>query len=837
MARTDSPLRNVDTRGVEQIFGHGRWHILFETVRITARENRAIFGPPEACGRVRRNAHLPWTRPVAKERLNREPRHEYDVQRSVVWRGEPILALAPRARSFRRSARSRRGISDVIGTILLLGLTVTLFGTIFVFVSTFPRPPPQPTGQFSASMQVSYSGTVGTIQSISIAHLAGPTIQSTISNQIWISSAAKPSAFTGPFTIQQGLATGTSWAIGQTWTLNLTTYNLHTPDNLTISIVSANQLLFHQTVPGSSPSIPPQFTNQGTVPTNPTVGTKFKVFVQISDQNLNPVSSPNAVMINYSLLPGFVGTSATAMTYSATNGSWEFYVPAGTLLTGTYYVFVSATDSLGLHNTIAVPVTLVAPPPQLPGPVSVTLALNQTSPVNGTASSLIATVVDEGASGGAVTVKFFVNGALIGTAGGLVVAGGSVSISQSWTPTKVGTAVIIAQGNVNGVGVSNGTLTLTIFPNILVIGKNLPFASTKTFGPADESGWLRAALVSAGVPFRTTDLSCSSSLPTSTSSTYNKATVLILDFGSSTASTCPTISASDQATVASLAVNRSVLVFGADLWSTSAGGCPSAAFLSAFGLVGSASACAASLALPAANAAVFTANAGVGLLGAGVPATWSVNKTIAGNATFQAMSLAGALQSGFTATTFLTVSTKQVGEFVKGAGGIVKAIVGLDPSMLAQTLPAPGSQTFGTGAAGTELVYNLVDFVTGITPNGATNSNRQGTDFAVSEMQLLGLKHTAPTSVLAGVRSNGLVGGVVTVTLLVNGTPALYGGQVVSQVLYVNGGGAAVFVSLSWQASGGGPYALAVQVIAASDANSLNNVFAGSILPIPYTFS
>ena len=37
--------------------------------------------------------------------------------------------------------------------ILLLALTVTLFSSIFYFVNTFPQPAPQPTNQFTASLQ------------------------------------------------------------------------------------------------------------------------------------------------------------------------------------------------------------------------------------------------------------------------------------------------------------------------------------------------------------------------------------------------------------------------------------------------------------------------------------------------------------------------------------------------------------------------------------------------------------------------------------------------------------------------------------------------------------
>jgi len=39
-------------------------------------------------------------------------------------------------------------VSDVVATILLLALTVTLFASIFAFVTSFPSPPAQNSNQF-----------------------------------------------------------------------------------------------------------------------------------------------------------------------------------------------------------------------------------------------------------------------------------------------------------------------------------------------------------------------------------------------------------------------------------------------------------------------------------------------------------------------------------------------------------------------------------------------------------------------------------------------------------------------------------------------------------------
>jgi flagellin-like protein len=45
-----------------------------------------------------------------------------------------------------------KGVSDVIGTLLMLAITVTLFSSVFYYVSTLPPPP----SQIYSSFQVKY---------------------------------------------------------------------------------------------------------------------------------------------------------------------------------------------------------------------------------------------------------------------------------------------------------------------------------------------------------------------------------------------------------------------------------------------------------------------------------------------------------------------------------------------------------------------------------------------------------------------------------------------------------------------------------------------------------
>ena len=129
-----------------------------------------------------------------------------------------VLPLPP-AKSSRRGRRRlrarRRGVSDVVATILLLALTVTLFASIFAFVTQFPSPPAQNNNQFQASLIYTSSGS--NISAIQIIHLAGPSIPGIA--QVYLKSATQPNApeFTtplDPYTVSSGLGGANTWNLG-----------------------------------------------------------------------------------------------------------------------------------------------------------------------------------------------------------------------------------------------------------------------------------------------------------------------------------------------------------------------------------------------------------------------------------------------------------------------------------------------------------------------------------------------------------------------------------------------------------------------------------------------
>ncbi|MGI0150406.1 MAG: hypothetical protein ACREC5_00520, partial [Thermoplasmata archaeon] len=647
-------------------------------------------------------------------------------------------------------------------------------------------------------------------------------------------------AFPSSFTIASGLGGATSWPIGATWTINVTSLLLALPDNLTISILSNNVLIYRDVLPGSYPTVPPEFTNSGVTPTTPLVGSSFIVFVQIADQNL-PTNSRN-VKLNYSLLPGpFSGVAPQSMSWSPSSGSWQFSIPAGTTQSGSYFVYVTAIDTNGLSNTIAIAVNLELNPNGA-GPVSVAIFLGGPNAINGTVSTILAMVTDNGAAGGTASVQFFLALTSLGTpAGAAITAGGTATVSITYTWTEVGAATIFAKASVPGVGSANSTLSFTVFPSILVIAKNTAYTTAKSFSSSDEAGWLEQGLLSAGIPFTAATESCSATLGStlvSGSSTYTLSSfgIVVIDYGSSTyATTCKNDLHHDEAELEALATGTtSVWIIG----SNPIFGCtaPVAAFQTDFGLKYSTS-CGSAVALPA--TITYSPNYAVGLENDGIAGSYSVNATVAANATYVLYSMNNWLSAGSHATTFLTDGASDLGAFYAPSTHSREVFETVDPSTMAQTLP--DLDKFDSGAGAASLVYNVIDYLGGITTSATpTNtSNHGGTDFGVGEVAVLGQGHASskPTTVYAAVRSNGEEHGAVTVLLLVNGVPATLGGATVGTTIFLAGGGVSEWITLVWEAPAAGSYSLSVELLASGDNYALNNELGPGILNQPLTFS
>lgn len=615
--------------------------------------------------------------------------------------------------------------------------------------------------------------------------------------------------------MSSGIGGGQTWNLGQIWTKNITVYGLTTPDNLTITIVSSTQLVFRIVLPGNNPNIPPDYINVGYTPALPSVGTSVTVYAQIADDDLN-FHSP---YINVSQIPGVTGTGTFPMTFSAATGLWTYTI-AGSLISraGTFYVFLNATDNILQKNSVALAITVTSPP----APIAISLSASPSVIVKGTAVALVALVTNEGSAGGTATVTFSAGGTLIATTSGPINSGSTASFSTSWTPSTTGVVGLFAQASI-GSASANGLLNETVFPKIVFVAHNVPGG---TRGPDNTSAWLATELTAAGIPYTAAFVSCKSNIPAATFTGY---TVAIVDFGSTWSGGCPkSATTTDEATITG-ATTTNFWIVGSNAFGTAACSSYNSAF---FGLVGASySGGGTCMVLPnATGAATYTATLASGVRADGVPASITINKTLAGvstNVPYDYFNL------GTTNTAYLAVNSHPVGTWKSGS--VRGAALASEPALLAAQLP--NANNWGTGVAGTAVVYNIVDWLSGL--SNATATGRALNDFGVPQATLLGQSHSFVSTIYAGLRDNGPVGAVVTATLFVNGSLALFGGAPVAVSATVGAGGGFVFITLNWQAPSSGPFTLVVTITVSgpTDQDPLDSQGGFGVLNQAITFS
>lgn len=752
-----------------------------------------------------------------------------------------------RARKF----RGKRAVSDVLATILILALTVTLFSSIFFFVSTFPKPATQPNSQFQGKLFYSFvskgTKTWTNLSFLTLTHLAGPTLLNS-NTQIYVVSQLHPANTTTVYTLTSG-GLGLTWGTGQVWNVSLAPDHLTTPDNLTVTIVSSSNVVYQQRLPGSSPTTPPIFEQFGTVPANPSVATSFTIFVQISDPFLS--STSKRVYLNLTT-PSMscVGQNATGtklqMTFSASSGLWS-YPGCSVSVSGTYYVTVWVTDAnpiQPLQNSVIFPIVVGSSGGGGGGgggsQVQVAILTNTSAPVVGQHLSVIVMVTNSAGVSGSATVFF---GALIGTgtfnrttATGNVPAGGSTGFPTTYTPSSTGALLLNTTVTLLGNSAS-ATLALTVFPRILLVSENVAGGTVPS--KSNSSALLASELNSAGFPFTTVFVPCTTtSYAPSVVSQFAAGSVVIIDFGSnsSNSAACATGLAYNSTTQVAGQITSafnngsSFWVVGNRAFPSFSSGCGVAtyqSYLKIFGLQ-TGSACVSAVAIASYASATFTAS--TTLLSAGVTNPISINGNVTGVATYGTYKTFSPSSSAPVGTAFLSVGGATVGCYHTG-GSSRAAATGTEPSQLG-TAPAGSSW----GAAGAQVAYNVVNYLANLASSSAPS--RSGADFGIAGAFLTGTNHVSPSSFVVNLRANDASNGILTVLLLVNGVPATYQGSFVSATAVESGNGANSWATLTWEAPAAGAYVFSF-VLSASPADGFtqNNQYVYYLTNLAITFT
>ncbi len=451
----------------------------------------------------------------------------------------------------RRAFRGNlRGVSEILGTIMILSLTVVLFSAIFYFVSTLPTPPNQANSQFNAALGVSAGGTEAFVN---VSYVAGPLLTNA-ATEIFLSSSTHPNTFScarfgnygNPYTLSQGLGGASTWSAGTTWSLPLQAGSTTCPggslsalgDNVTISIINIaqNTLLLHVTLPGASPAVAPLFISEATTPATPVVDTTFNVTAVIRSTSLRGDSvyvSLSALGITAPLQLALGAGPATASPVAGTN-EWTVQVssalipPTETIFPGQpYNLVLNATDTLGQSNSVVLPVTFATPAAS--ADLQVSLTLSDGSPrvnENVTVSAEISNTGGGAASGLTVTFRSSVTGAMGATIHVATTLGAGVTLTPPpqtfWRATgaaggHIGAGAVTLWVWVNGTSGTTALATyanlgVTVFPRTLLIDET--GVAPGVNGSQDTFTYVATDFNSADIPFNTTTIPPGSSIVT-----------------------------------------------------------------------------------------------------------------------------------------------------------------------------------------------------------------------------------------------------------------------------------------------------------------------------------
>jgi hypothetical protein len=235
----------------------------------------------------------------------------------------------------KRKSWNRYGVSEIIGNLLILAITVTLFTGVLYFVTSMNGPSEKVYTDFSSSLKL--LGNSGNDAYINITHKGGETLYDYRTN-IYLFIDEAPTTLS----INDGNIVGDSWPTGTAWSYMLSGVLSTTDVSIMIVDTVANTVVYTAPLQGGSQAASglPIIADRGLTPEPTYDGSSARFYAQISDPygNLDKTS----VFINASSI-GF--SSPLPLTYNSTlNVYVSDYVTAKLAWDGAY-VLVCASDT------------------------------------------------------------------------------------------------------------------------------------------------------------------------------------------------------------------------------------------------------------------------------------------------------------------------------------------------------------------------------------------------------------------------------------------------------------------------------------------------------------
>lgn len=246
--------------------------------------------------------------------------------------------------------KSKSGVSEIIGNLLILAITVTMFSGIMYFVINMPSPQGQTISDFSVQ-----TGVSGTDLYVNITHQGGQTLNGSSTN-IYLFKNDVPTTLS---ISSSDPAIGSDWNIGQVWSYTMSGYSSSIEVRVMIVDKTTNNIVWQATLAGvTDQSMPPIIGNRGLMPSPAYDQNNVSFFVTVTALNskvstawvnASSLGIAGNVMLNDADHDGtFSSVSSYKASYSAWNGRTIFFSVtdmAGNTVTGQFIVTVYPNPS------------------------------------------------------------------------------------------------------------------------------------------------------------------------------------------------------------------------------------------------------------------------------------------------------------------------------------------------------------------------------------------------------------------------------------------------------------------------------------------------------------
>lgn len=239
--------------------------------------------------------------------------------------------------------RKDAGVSEIVGDILILGITVVLFTSIFFFVNAIPTPNAQTYADFQASVSQPVTNGLTTQELLNITHLGGQTLNSgTTSVVIEVNQTVSVYPLqAGNFVGSTGSLspwTATRWSTNQVWSVNETDISTGSVVSVTIINTASNYVVWSTVLTGKSSILLPFIQNAYASPSPVSPGKNVTIYAVVLG---------NAKYVNASV--SFLNSVKGSLQLAYSGGFYTGVVQTSANLTsGQFYpVQIQATTSKG----------------------------------------------------------------------------------------------------------------------------------------------------------------------------------------------------------------------------------------------------------------------------------------------------------------------------------------------------------------------------------------------------------------------------------------------------------------------------------------------------------